>query len=524
MANRLFNFYNRLGKTFSALDYPFVALIAAALLLRMSWIAYTNFTYEDAFITFRYARQIAEGNGFVYNPGERVYGTTTPLFTLLLTGWLLIPGTEIVTGARLFGLLSSFGGLIFLLMTLRRTGATKIQQLLPIALIGFSSKFWIMDTGGMETPLMIFLISASWYAYVIKKVGWTGTLSGLLLWTRVDLILWPAALCLTEVFSNRKNALKIAWLTTLVYLPWLIYSTLYFGSPIPHTITAKWVAYTQTDQVPYLSHLFVLVKWLNPFQIPGQLEGVGILIAFCILGIAAWQTSRIYRQQQLAVLPLFVSLEAVRIVLSRATIFNRYFVPVFWVVMILLGLGLGSLVEKLPRVRSLSLSWKSFSFLAFLCLFVGLGIRPAESARTGQTYRNERSLKAAGLWLNRHSDPGSRVQLEPLGYIGYYSERVMIDEVGLVTPQMVELKSQGVFDLDQYIEFFQPDYVLIHCDDSLHIQENVIDHALVNQYVEVTSFNPLDFDPRNPGVGSSYDNLGRGSCYEIWGRMEDVSP
>ena len=41
-------------------------------------------TIDDAFITFRYSRNILEGQGFVYNPGSRVLGTTTPLFTVIM--------------------------------------------------------------------------------------------------------------------------------------------------------------------------------------------------------------------------------------------------------------------------------------------------------------------------------------------------------------------------------------------------------------------------------------------------------
>ena len=37
---------------------------------------------EDAYISFRYARNLAVGNGLVYNPGERVLGFTSPLWTL----------------------------------------------------------------------------------------------------------------------------------------------------------------------------------------------------------------------------------------------------------------------------------------------------------------------------------------------------------------------------------------------------------------------------------------------------------
>ena len=37
---------------------------------------------EDAFITFRYARNLASGQGLVYNPGEHVMGFTSPLWTV----------------------------------------------------------------------------------------------------------------------------------------------------------------------------------------------------------------------------------------------------------------------------------------------------------------------------------------------------------------------------------------------------------------------------------------------------------
>lgn len=61
-------------------------LLAVAVALRVAWGSYTHYIYEDAYITFRYARNLANGNGFVYNVSERIYGTTTPLFTLLLAG------------------------------------------------------------------------------------------------------------------------------------------------------------------------------------------------------------------------------------------------------------------------------------------------------------------------------------------------------------------------------------------------------------------------------------------------------
>ena len=63
---------------------------AAALALRITLFSKTGYTADDALIIFRYAENLAAGNGFVYNPGEHVLGTTTPLYTLLLAALLKI--------------------------------------------------------------------------------------------------------------------------------------------------------------------------------------------------------------------------------------------------------------------------------------------------------------------------------------------------------------------------------------------------------------------------------------------------
>src|SRR4030081_2329551 len=50
---------------------------------------------DDAYITFRYARNLAEGLGLVYNPGEWVLGTTAPLWAVLLAGGYKLGFTDL---------------------------------------------------------------------------------------------------------------------------------------------------------------------------------------------------------------------------------------------------------------------------------------------------------------------------------------------------------------------------------------------------------------------------------------------
>src|SRR5262245_55750696 len=70
-----------------------------------------HFVVDDAFITFRFARNIAGGFGPVFNPGERVEGFSNPLYTYVLSVlYRLVPGEDVFpTAARLVGVLATVG-------------------------------------------------------------------------------------------------------------------------------------------------------------------------------------------------------------------------------------------------------------------------------------------------------------------------------------------------------------------------------------------------------------------------------
>ena len=66
-----------MGKAIGAVAY----LVGTSLLITYF---FSNWVYDDPFITYRYAANLQHGLGFVYNPNEHVLSTTTPLFTILL--------------------------------------------------------------------------------------------------------------------------------------------------------------------------------------------------------------------------------------------------------------------------------------------------------------------------------------------------------------------------------------------------------------------------------------------------------
>ena len=117
-------------------------------------------TIDDSFITFRYARNILAGNGFVYNPGEHVLGTTTPLYTgiMVVTG-ALAGGAQADFATLAWGinaLADAFACLLFIALGRRLgNGLAGMAAAGVWAIAPYSVTFSI---GGLETSVFILLM------------------------------------------------------------------------------------------------------------------------------------------------------------------------------------------------------------------------------------------------------------------------------------------------------------------------------------------------------------------------------
>ena len=76
----------------TALPTPWLLLSGLPWLLLLGWLtSVTWFVCDDAFISFRYVRNLVEGHGLVFNPGEYVEGYTNFLWVLELAAiWSLL--------------------------------------------------------------------------------------------------------------------------------------------------------------------------------------------------------------------------------------------------------------------------------------------------------------------------------------------------------------------------------------------------------------------------------------------------
>jgi hypothetical protein len=68
-----------------------------------------------------------------------------------------------------------------------------------------------------------------------------------------------------------------------------------------------------------------------------------------------------------------------------------------------------------------------------------------------------------GLFLKNHTTPDSRIYLEPIGIIGYYSQRYIYDDAGLVSPQLVKFSKCGNDIVTRYrkILYSRPQYLVL---------------------------------------------------------------
>jgi hypothetical protein len=219
--------------------------IAAALALAAGWAVYIHFAtdvvpFDDAYISFRYAEHLVSGRGLVYNIGERVFGSSTPLYVLWLAAlrWLL-PGDLATAAVRANAI--GFAAAAFLAGRLARrlTNAPWVGATVTAALL-VNPMLLAISTGGMESFWFLALASVAVLVLIGERPKpWLfGLLAGLAILTRAEGVLL-APIALVVLARRPRDLLRAAAGAALPLGAWALFSTLYYGSPIPQSVIAK---------------------------------------------------------------------------------------------------------------------------------------------------------------------------------------------------------------------------------------------------------------------------------------------
>ncbi len=223
--------------------------LAATLLL--AW--QQRFICDDAFISLRYARHLVQGQGLVWNPGERVEGYTNFLWTL----WLAVPlhcGNNPVTWMHATGIAAALLTVLLTWYLGRRLCRSDHGALLVTLLLATNYSFVAFATSGLETMVQTLLMAALLLqATVLLQDGATrprllllSVLALLAALNRPDGVLPGALAVAAALHALRRGGEVRAGLLAALLLPVLGGGTLYaawklayFGALLPNTFAAK---------------------------------------------------------------------------------------------------------------------------------------------------------------------------------------------------------------------------------------------------------------------------------------------
>jgi arabinofuranosyltransferase len=118
---------------------------------------HSSFLCDDAFITFRYARNLASGLGPVFNPGERVEGYTNFLWMIVMAFVIKLGGAPELW-SRVLSILFSIGTVIVFFHHISVSYHDRLLSLLFPAFLVFSAPFIVWSTGGLETAAFTFFV------------------------------------------------------------------------------------------------------------------------------------------------------------------------------------------------------------------------------------------------------------------------------------------------------------------------------------------------------------------------------
>src|SRR5262245_57726879 len=148
--------------------------------IRLAYFGLTHITYEDSLITLRYAQNLATGHGLVYNPGERLFGASTPLYVLLLSLLCWIGAPAPLVAAR--WILVAADGLTAVLWCRLLRHETRSWQATALFAVAFGlSPFLVQNcVSGMETSLALLFLTGAFVADHRDRVQALGVFLGLL--------------------------------------------------------------------------------------------------------------------------------------------------------------------------------------------------------------------------------------------------------------------------------------------------------------------------------------------------------
>ncbi|MHC8412226.1 hypothetical protein ACYZTR_19520 [Pseudomonas sp. Hz4] len=215
-----------------------VASVVFVRILQYGWVT------DDAFITFRSVLNFVNGDGAVFNIGERVQSYTHPLWFMLLS-----VGGFLDLNLYFFSIILGLGFSLLTLLVLFRIHCAvgsqnnNLSLLVALGVLGASESFVSFATSGLENSATYFLVSMVVLSLVDGfKRFWFYFFVSLAILNRFDNIFILTPLVCVIAYCDIRLARFRFWTAAFAFLPlvaWHITSLIYYGFLFPNTKYAK---------------------------------------------------------------------------------------------------------------------------------------------------------------------------------------------------------------------------------------------------------------------------------------------
>jgi hypothetical protein len=443
-------------------EYPIlVAFIVLGVFGRIVFWAATDRKLDDAMITIKFDKNLADGFGLVHNFGEgHVHGFTSALSVLVpMPGELIYHG-----GGFLFIRLASLA-----CFALAAVYAYRIARELELGSwpTGFVLAFLALDQeqvffsiAGMETQIAVAVLFAGFYYVLVEDYLRSGAALGLALLARPDFALWVAPAYAFLIVRNHRQALRAAAVSAAIVGPWLIFTWIYYGSPVPNTINAKkafvpdfpsvthpgdWINFVG-DQLSAAAsgHAWTIfapfyeAAFLVHAPIPYDVAKVIAFLVAALAVIGALSTLR--RVSFLPVVAYILLFAAYRVLYLSTGYFEWYGVPAVAALILVAGVGLDRTCRWVSSASRERLSPATVAavpaVLLALVYVTALPFRTVVEARV-QHDVEDKVRDPLGRYLGEVVKPGETITSESSGYVGYYTNGTLYDFPGLESPTVV---------------------------------------------------------------------------------------
>lgn len=417
---------------------------------------FTKNIQEDSFITWRVARNFMNYGVIGFNGSERISASTTHLYVFITAFFELIFGEHFIFPLLTFsGILFAVGSYWFAKILFP---ADVFKRGIFVLLLNITPPALAASCLGMEYGILFFLYSGLIYFGLYKSKNWAYFIFPvLLLWTRVDTVIFLGIFFLADLYLRRKiNFIYI--LGGIIGVVSVVgFNYLYFGEIVNHTITAKKIAYKNLIQNNSLE--FMLYQWAYYGGLIKKYSVYTFVLFVLFLFFLAYALFKILKNENkeksnvkmIMVLILTFALAKITIF----SIFNAYFDWYYWLPRVFLFVVILYYFLEIH-------AWKKKTVFSGVCLlFIGLyGLQLVQSYTIGYMEERQRMQIAADLNSDKVSITQS-ILLEPAGIIPFFTGMYTYDEVGLVNERINDemLKDEKYWWINS-VNRFKPDYIL----------------------------------------------------------------